>query len=72
MTMNCCLTSEFLTAKNVRHIPDEINFFEEPKFRVNQRAVPDRLKLLESTFKKQKMAEEEKVSSINFIRVKKR
>ena len=45
-------------------IADILNSTEEPKFRVNQRAVRDKFKLPESSLKK-KMAEEEKASGIN-------
>lgn len=45
-------------------IADILNSIEEPKFRVNQRAVRDRYNLLEKGFKK-KISEEERASGIN-------
>ena len=45
-------------------IAEIVNSIDEPKFRVNQRAVRDRYTLLEKTFKR-KMREEEKASGVD-------
>lgn len=65
---SCCSIQIYTRVIEKRKCMDSdrytLNSMEERKFRVDQRAVGDRFKLLESKFNKN-MAEEEKVSSIN-------